>query len=714
MKPIEQVKSRIATQGDLEKIDITIEKENFNHIFEILTSSLYADPIMAVIRELVCNARDANVENKSSRPIEITKPSRLQPYFVVQDFGKGLSKDGMKKVFASLGKSTKTNTNEAVGFYGIGSKSPFAYTDTYIIESVHDGILDIYSNTYTKEGPAIRRMGDSVETKRESGVTVKVPLKEDHEIYTFSDKIDNFLIYFDQDVKLNGQLISPATHDYLYSDRDYKMYFGQNYNPKIVMGGVAYDLDLSKIDREGIKRNLVIVVPIGSLVVPPNRESIRYTDENIKRIKEAFEKCERKITEDIKQIDFNNLRSATDLYKKVTKIAINFGLHYSHVSDIETPFTYETVDMEDTNQKDKSGNPIRVKVTKTKKYKLGDLVRLIDKNINYGMMVYNKNNKRKFEKYPQYGSMDRLSALNHKNIYLMDTEGHVKERTKKYVETNNKAVHYVDPMTITFLKQFNTTVEEYIGLTVIPFSSLDYDRKERKKVVIQKSFEVLYSGSFRNSRDGKVTLHDHTLTANHNIVYIKCKTKGRYYTMSETLTAGFHDLLSIIKYLKKGFHLVLVKEKYIKDFQQEYPDAVDFYAACKKYVRVCDELKINYNIIDSVEKGFNKDIYHFLKENKKSLNKTYQEYFEDYQKQEKKIEDFHKKMGDIEKIKNAVQHKMQYKTTLVRFTILNNFFHEYCRGVSKNLYGFFLHDAGKIVEDVKNHKFLVDILNFKQ
>lgn len=62
--------------------------------FQILSSSLYANKIRAIIRELSCNAFDSHVAaGKQDVPFYVHFPTYLEPYFYVRDFGIGLTHD---------------------------------------------------------------------------------------------------------------------------------------------------------------------------------------------------------------------------------------------------------------------------------------------------------------------------------------------------------------------------------------------------------------------------------------------------------------------------------------------------------------------------------------------------------------------------------------------------------------------------------------------
>src|SRR5206468_2322508 len=98
----------------------------------LLRNKLYNNPINSVVRELTSNAYDANVENKNEHiPVVISLPGE---YLIIKDDGVGLSADRLQNVFCVYGESTKRDSDDFIGGYGLGGKSVFAYSQSFHIE----------------------------------------------------------------------------------------------------------------------------------------------------------------------------------------------------------------------------------------------------------------------------------------------------------------------------------------------------------------------------------------------------------------------------------------------------------------------------------------------------------------------------------------------------------------------------------------------------
>ena len=121
--------------------------------FEILSSGLYSDKVRAVIRELSTNAADAHVAaGKPDVQFEVHLPNHFEPYFAVKDYGTGLSEKAIYELYTTYFASDKTDSNEFTGALGLGSKSPFCYTDSFTVTSRHNGVLLVFNCHLNADG----------------------------------------------------------------------------------------------------------------------------------------------------------------------------------------------------------------------------------------------------------------------------------------------------------------------------------------------------------------------------------------------------------------------------------------------------------------------------------------------------------------------------------------------------------------------------------
>ena len=169
--------------------------KNSPKAFGILSSGLYSNKVKAIIRELSCNAWDSHVQSGNSDPFDVHLPNELEPWFSVRDYGTGLSHEQIMSLYTTYFDSTKTGSNDFVGALGLGSKSPFSYTDNFTVTSVVDGWKGIYSAYIDDQGlPAIAQMSSS-DTDEANGLCVSFSVKET-DFYAFRDESQRVYPYF--------------------------------------------------------------------------------------------------------------------------------------------------------------------------------------------------------------------------------------------------------------------------------------------------------------------------------------------------------------------------------------------------------------------------------------------------------------------------------------------------------------------------------------
>lgn len=110
--------------------DVKLDASASQLIMDVL-AKLYDNLVEAAIREYVSNAYDANVEASSTEPVHLHVPTEDEPYLEVSDTGNGLDYLGIVSVFANFGTSTKRDSNEFIGGFGIGSKPTLRHSIEY-------------------------------------------------------------------------------------------------------------------------------------------------------------------------------------------------------------------------------------------------------------------------------------------------------------------------------------------------------------------------------------------------------------------------------------------------------------------------------------------------------------------------------------------------------------------------------------------------------
>ena len=149
---INNQESNIQVIGDITEFKSSIDPKNLEFITTLLSSNLYSAPERSFIREIVSNAWDAQVEAGTTNiPIIIKITENItnkNSYYesstgfgdiTIRDFGTGLSPERFNDIYRNIGSSTKRESNDYHGAFGIGHLSGFSCSNTMYVTSYYNG-----------------------------------------------------------------------------------------------------------------------------------------------------------------------------------------------------------------------------------------------------------------------------------------------------------------------------------------------------------------------------------------------------------------------------------------------------------------------------------------------------------------------------------------------------------------------------------------------
>ena len=287
--------------GESHKFTINVSRKAFQ-----ILSDLYSDKPLAIVRELGCNAVDSHVmAGKASLPISIHLPNAMEPYLEIRDFGTGISPENVFQIYSSYFTSTKTASNDAIGCLGLGSKSPFAYTDSFSVTSRYNGVKSNYLAYFDAGGaPTITEAGSEPDTEG-NGVSIQIPVKAE-DFNKFLEAAKTAFRWFDVKPIVTGQTIDWAafSRKVVLEGDDWKVVATQYDNGNhagtgsyAIMGGVSYKIDEYKVndDLRNVLKGTIIKFPIGELDFTPSRESLSYDERTVANLNARISKVKGEI-----------------------------------------------------------------------------------------------------------------------------------------------------------------------------------------------------------------------------------------------------------------------------------------------------------------------------------------------------------------------------------------------------------------------------------
>ncbi len=264
--------------------------------FRIVIDGLYTHKIRAVIRELWTNAYDSHVAaNMGDIPFDCHLPTLAKPVFIVRDYGTSMTHDEMTGLYTTIFASTKDKSNDAVGALGLGSKSPFAYTDGFSVIARSGTEKRTYKVWMDAEGTPLITLIATVESEEARGIEVSIAVKGT-DIREFEQEARMLAAGFDPLPSIDGVTIKPSTPVYVGAGSTFAVFRGSDLPSTsqimVRQGCVIYPIDHGNTIRQatniiGYDHKMVIDVPIGAVNIAANREAVQLDERTIKNLTDA-------------------------------------------------------------------------------------------------------------------------------------------------------------------------------------------------------------------------------------------------------------------------------------------------------------------------------------------------------------------------------------------------------------------------------------------
>jgi len=315
--------NEVETLGEAVDTEFSIDTESLGVLFKGFSDALYSDKFGSIVREITSNCFDAHEEVNQGLDVQIrmVAPGFDEGKIIFQDFGPGLSPDRIKNIYSKYFASTKRNTNDQIGGFGIGAKSPLAYADSFNVITRVDGVEYNYVIHKGEQVPIIS-LFDQTTTDKINGTQVIIPIANQQDYNYFVSAVKDQLRYFDNiTYKIPDEDIN----------NDYKIFRGKhwihttngtaNNQVQLCIGKVGYPLDWKAAGLDDIyyhqqAGNFALYFDVGEISVTMNRESVEYNTKTRKAIQEKVKafRLEAKALQ-----EKNNRTSDLNTYYKISR-----------------------------------------------------------------------------------------------------------------------------------------------------------------------------------------------------------------------------------------------------------------------------------------------------------------------------------------------------------------------------------------------------------
>lgn len=272
---------------------MTADASKMAKLYFMMSSTLYTDKLLSILRELCSNARDSHAEaGKLDTPFAIIAPTAQSPNLIISDVGTGIDYAKAQKTILMFLGSTKDEdddergfkADDAIGGWGIGAKSPRAYTSTYQIVMRLNGV-ETAVQVYDDKGMPQEVEMYTKKTQEPNGLNFIVPIKTT-DVNIWRGKIETYMEHTNYNVEAfmgDGVVLRPSKptgvvtyEDFtveLHGERDRYSYGRQAVRPVVLYGGMRYDIPPSfELEKElsGITALLAFGLSMKINVTRPN------------------------------------------------------------------------------------------------------------------------------------------------------------------------------------------------------------------------------------------------------------------------------------------------------------------------------------------------------------------------------------------------------------------------------------------------------------
>lgn len=299
---IPNTKNRVLASSGVEaSAEFGISMNDSAHLMTILRDTLYSDKVLAVIREYSANAWDSHRDSgKSELPISVTIPTEMDPTLSIRDFGNGMTQQEVFHLFSQYGASSKRTSDNSVGMLGIGSKSGFAYSDSFTITAWREGLKKTYVAVLDKSEKGLIQLLHEEPCGEETGIMIQLAVRPS-DIEEFKTKAQTLFRYFQPRPTINLDIPElPTSQKTLKSGVIYDTEDTEYSSQWVaVMGCISYRINLSqltsslgehgeKIPEFLSKLSGALYFGIGEVQISASREELKYSDDTKKVLVERF------------------------------------------------------------------------------------------------------------------------------------------------------------------------------------------------------------------------------------------------------------------------------------------------------------------------------------------------------------------------------------------------------------------------------------------
>lgn len=340
---LEESDTKLETLGKVVSQEVKISDAAM--IIEHMVTTIYKNKKRIVVQEIISNARDAHREiGTPDRPIHVKLPNKFDSSLIIRDFGIGISPARMQDIFINVGNSTKRGDDLQTGGFGIGSKTPWSYTDVFTVRTItrEDGklVMRSYALVHGKASFSAQEMGDPItinvddpataEDDKHTGTSIIIDIANKEDWSFFRDYLVDVTRFWTVKPVVTGMECEWPEYKAVYEGEDWKIvsinsHYHRADTQSVCVDGIPYPVNLTAMENmpgllHGLSRcGLILFFKVGQLAVALNREDLQYNDKTksaiMAKMEEIYKTLSAKLEAEI--TGATNLWQANVMWQKV-------------------------------------------------------------------------------------------------------------------------------------------------------------------------------------------------------------------------------------------------------------------------------------------------------------------------------------------------------------------------------------------------------------
>lgn len=578
-----------------------IKDETF--ILQILRTNTYSDPIGSICREVVSNCRDSHREaGKAEVPVEVElledELSNFKKQLVFRDFGVGLSPERINEVYTVYGESTKRNSNQFTGGFGLGAKTPFAYTDSFQVKTIYNGLEYTYQLVIDKSEKGKIIEISKIQSDKQNQTEVIIPL-QDKDVITFTEKLIRTIQFWNPRPKfigfenVNHSMVEKFFYrlndsEVLYENKYGRFVKDENYNLhsiNVLVDKIIYPLNLDSLKRDfkldRLQNRLVIEFDNGELDLSISREQLYYTKRTITKVQRKLDNFINVAFQEVKS-KINSLKTPREKFYYYHEQDSKFSTLKSNLSKVKNLiYSFENeVALKNINHLIHYSN----KYSETKKSFQNKNSSTYEVTMYYPNSFYgakwwkfpviiksyrDRTNNAKIEtlksKYPEGFIIASKISLYH---YLKSKDHYYSRNKSQYIKEGKKDIHK-------FAELFDIESYKSVEKTKSPRV-----KKEKSEVAIDKSKKVFSGFKYKEGFLTRGKIHKNDIDKNESYIIVSFDDSSEVsdcgLTYGKIWNQNFPYFYTLIKHLdnSKNYSVIFLCRDEIQNFKGMASDSI--------------------------------------------------------------------------------------------------------------------------------------------